>query len=502
MITDMHVWTKVRLAVLRDGMSKREACRKFDLNFRTVQKIIQNEEPPGYRATQPRSKWKLGPFVEIIHGILEADKKVHHKQRHTGKRIFERLRDEYGYTGGLTIVRDEVRLWKSAQKEVFVPLTHPPGEAQFDFGEARAVYRGRPIKIAFVEVTLPYSGAVYCQAFPAECTETFQAGHVRAFAFFGGVPTRISYDNSRIAVAKFVGGRGDTPTREFLRLESHYLFDHHFCRIRRGNEKGSVENAVGFCRRNFMVPVPQFDDFETFNQYLEDRCRQDQARTLRGRNATKGKRLDEERKTMRPLPKRAFEARRVEPTRANSLSLVRFHRNDYSVPTRYAHRRITAVGSIDRVRLIVEDRVVAEHIRDWGRENVHYDPIHYLALLERKPGAWDYAEPLKDWKLPQSFETLRRRLESESEGDGRREFIRILRLLESWSLSELDHAVIRALHMRTLTRDAIRLLLQSAREVPVPLLRLDKHPHLRKHHFDEPPIRSYSDLLQHEEPQQ
>lgn len=349
MITNMKLWADVRRAVLAGEMSRRDACKKYNLNYRTIQKILSHEEPPGYRRESPREKPKLGPLVPIIHEIIKADKRMHKKQRHTGRRIFERLRDEHGYMGGITVVRDEIRRYKRSTAEVFMPLAHPPGQAQFDFGEARAVYRGREIKVMFCVMSLPYSDAFFCQAFPRECIETFQEGHVRAFKFYGGVPCRISYDNSRIAVAKIVGRRGKDPTREFLRLQSHYLYAHHFCLVRRPNEKGHTEGLVKYARSNFMVPIPQFDDFEDFNQKLADDCRNDLARKLRGKSGTKSERLEEDRRAMRLLPADEFEARRIKNCRANTLSLVRFDRNDYSVPTQYAHRAVVVVGSIDRV---------------------------------------------------------------------------------------------------------------------------------------------------------
>ncbi len=445
MITDMDKWTRIRRDVLAGGMSRRAACKKFNLNFRTIQKILEYHEPPGYRRKAARVKPKIGKFIPIIHEILEADKKVHPKQRHTGKRIFERLCKEYGYTGKITVVRDEIRRWKQATAEVFMPLSHPPGEAQFDFGEARAIYRGREIKAMFCVMSLPYSDAFFCQAFPRECTETFQEGHVRAFEFFGGVPSRISYDNSKIAVAKIVGRRGEKPTHEFLRLQSHYLYGHHFCLVRRPNEKGHTEGLVKFARSNFMVPVPRFDDFEQFNQKLAEDCRNDLIRKLRGKTGTKSELLEDDRLAMLPIPGNRFEARRVNNAKTNSLSLVRFDRNDYSVPTQYAHREVTAVGSLDRVRIVADSHVIAEHVRDWESENVHYDPVHYLALLERKPNGLDFGKPFQQWNLPGGFDILRRRLESESGGEGRREFIKVLRLLESHPPHELGKAIDRAL---------------------------------------------------------
>ena len=497
MITDMDTWTNIRRDVLVDGMSKREACKKYNLNFRTIQKILSHAEPPGYCQTARRDKPTIGPFIPIIHEILEADKRVHKKQRHTGKRIFDRLRDEHGYTGGITVVRDEIRRWKRQTAEVFMPLSHPPGEAQFDFGEAKAIYRGREIEVMFCVMSLPYSDAFFCQAFPRECTETFQEGHVRAFEFFGGVPKRISYDNSKIAVAKIVGRRGEERTKEFLRLQSHHLYEHHFCLVRRPNEKGHTEGLVKFSRSNFMVPLPQFDDFEEFNRKLAEDCRQDLQRKLRGKEGTKAELLEADRQAMLRIPEDRFESRRVEHCKVNSLSLVRFDRNDYSVPTQYAYREVLAVGSLDRVRIVADDRLIAEHVRDWGSENVHYDPLHYLALLERKPNSLDFGKPFEAWDLPNSFTVLRRRLESDGGSDGRREFIKVLRLLENYQVKELGEAIDRALEIGAMTVDVIKILVQEGRESPAKLFRLDDRPHLQDHSIPEPQICKYSVLTQH-----
>jgi transposase len=501
-ITDIENWANIRRDILVDGMSRRAACKKYNLNFRTIQKILPHAEPPGYCQTAARGKLKIEPYLPIIHEILEADTKAHKKQRHTGKRIFDRLCSEHGYSGGITIVRDAIRRWKRRTAEVFMPLSHPPGEAQFDFGEAWAIYRNREIKVMFCVMSLPYSDAFFCQAFPRECTETFQAGHVRAFEFFGGVPRRISYDNSKIAVAKIVGKRGKEPTREFLRLQSHYLYGHHFCLVRRPNENGHTEGLVKFSRSNFMVPIPRFDDFEDFNRQLAEDCRQDLQRKLRGREGTKAVLLEEDRQAMLPIPGDRFEARRVENCQANSLSLVRFDRNVYSVPTQYAYRRVVAVGSLDRVRIVIDNHLVAEHVRDWESENVHYDPVFYLALLERKPNTLDFGKPCEVWDLPDGFGLLRRRLEAEGQGEGRREFIKVLRLLENYPVKELGDAIDRGLEIGAMTVDVIKILLQQGRESPAKIFRLDNRPHLQEHNIPEPQLGKYSALIRHSPSQQ
>ena len=265
----MDQWVEIRRRVLTKEISKRAACKEYRIEWRTLQRILKHEEPAGYQLKEPRRKRKLERFLPIIHEILQQDQQAPKKQRHTAQRIFDRLRDEHQYDGSLTIVKDAVRAWKQHQAEVFVPLAHRPGEAQVDFGEAYVRLRGEQVKVAMFVMTLPYSDALFCQVFPHECTEAFQEGHKRAFSLLGGVPRRISYDNSKIAVAKITGGRGREVTREFLRLESHYLFEHHFCLVRRPNEKGHVENLIGYARRNYLVPLPETDSLEGLNVELE-----------------------------------------------------------------------------------------------------------------------------------------------------------------------------------------------------------------------------------------
>ena len=243
----MDKWVEIRRRVLTKEMSKRGACKEYGLEWRTLQRILKHEEPAGYQMKEPRQKQKLDS--------VPADHSRDPRARSTGSQEaasygpadLRSAAQEHQYDGGLTIVKDAVRAWKQRQAEVFVPLAHRPGEAQVDFGEAQVKLRGEQVKVAMFVMTLPYSDAIFCQVFPHECTETFQEGHKRAFEFFGGVPRRISYDNSKIAVAKITGGRGREVTREFLRLEGHYLFEHHFCLVRRPNEKGPRREPDWLC---------------------------------------------------------------------------------------------------------------------------------------------------------------------------------------------------------------------------------------------------------------
>jgi transposase len=493
---NMELWSEIRRRVLTHEISKREACRVYAIHWVTLKKILSHDEPPGYQRSRVIRRPTIEPVLPIIRQILDDDKTAPKKQRHTAHRIWQRLRDEHGFSGGYTVVKDAVRALKVGTKEVFLPLSHPPGEAQVDFGFAEAVIGGVPTQVALFVMSLPYADAVYGQAFPRECTEVFLEGHVRAFTFFGGVPRRIAYDNTKTAVAKIVGSRERVVTREFQRLMSHYLFASHFCLVRRPNEKGHVERLVEYARSNFLVPVPRVASLDELNACLTAQCQRDQDRTTRGKPGSVATLLVEDRAAMLPLPAKRFEARRVAEVSADSLSLVRFDTNAYSVPTTYAHRPVTVIGTVDEVRIVFEDRLIARHSRCWEREQSRFDPIHYLALLERKPGGFDFARPLEQWALPDCFGVLRRRLEADaSPGSGTRGFIRVLRLLETFSLTQLTDAVEWALAIGVIDPDGIRLILDHRADRPVPVFSLDGRPHLAGVRVATTDVSAYGVLL-------
>ncbi len=296
-------------------------------------------------------------------------------------------------------------------------------------------------------------------------------------------------------MARIVGNRERQVTREFLRLKSHYLFADHFCLVRRPNEKGHVERLLDFARKKFLVPVPRADSLEALNRRLEQSCRRDLERQLRGKGVPKEQLLEEECSALRPIPEQPFDARRVTQAKACSLSLVRFDTNSYSVPTQYAHRPITIVATVDEVRLICGDQLVARHRRHWGREQFFFNPLHYLALLERKPGGFDHARPVEDWDLPVCFGILRRRLEAELQGMGTREFIKVLRLLERHPLSALKQAVQHGLEIGAVHADPVRLILEYQQEEPVGLFSLDGRPHLKLVHVEQTDVSAYQSLF-------
>jgi transposase len=440
--------------------------------------MLQFAVPPGYQRQQPIRRPKLGPWLGVIDAILEDDKQRPAKQRHTAKRIFERLREEHGFTGGYTIVKDYVRSVELHSREVFIPLTHAPGEAQADFGEALVVIAGVEQKAHYLAMDLPHSDDCFVMAFPAETTEAFLEGHVRAFAYFGAVPTRILYDNTKIAVARILGGEERQRTRSFSELQSYYLFADKFGRPAKGNDKGKVEGLVGYARRNFMVPIPRVSSWEELNTRLEAESQKRRLRRLRGHTEAIGDRFKRDHAAMLPLPAAPYEACEKIAGRVSSLSLVRYRSNDYSVPTQYGHRQVWVKGYVHQVVIACGSEVIARHERSYEREVVVFDPLHYLALLEQKTRALDQAAPLAGWLLPGCFAQLRRLLEARLKKHGSREYVQVLRLIETFALAEVTQAIEDALLLGTISFDAVRHLLLCRIERRPPRLNMDNYPHL------------------------
>ena len=396
----MDLYGRVRRACHVEGMSKSEAARLFGIDRKTVAKILEHSVPPGYRRSKPPVRPKLDPFIPVIDQILEDDRSQLKKQRHTARRIFERLRDEHGFTGGITIVTDYVREKKRRSREVFVPLSHPPGHAQVDFGEALGVIGGVKRKLHYFAMSLPHSDALFIKAYPAETTEAFCDGHVAAFGFFGGVPASILYDNTAIAVAKILGDGTRKRTRSFSELQSHYLFEDRFGRPGKGNDKGAVEGVIGFGRRNFMVPMPRFESFEALNAWLEDQCLKRQDAVLRGHGETIGERLMRDLDALMPLPAVPYDACEKLSTRATSISMVRYRCNDYSVPVAYAHHEVQVRGYVGEVVIGCGTEVIARHRRSYEKADMVFDPMHFLPLLEQKGEPLERHWSERQWRTP------------------------------------------------------------------------------------------------------
>jgi transposase len=505
----VEIYAAVRDFVLVQGNSRREAARVFGVSRDTIAKMCSYSAPPGYRRAKAPVRPKLDPFVGIIDAMLKADSGAPRKQRHTAKRIFERLRDEHGFTGGVTIVTDYVREARQRTAEKFVPLSHPPGHAQVDFGEAIGVIGGVRRKLHVFFMSLPYSDAFFIKAYPAETTEAFLDGHVSALAFFGGVPRTILYDNTTLAVAKIYGRSRTCPeiperssdgtrkrTQAFTGLISHYLFSDRFGRPGKGNDKGKVEGLVKNGRRRFLTPVPIAASFDELNAKLEADCLRDQDRHAGGKAQTIGERLLDDLTKFRELPPAPFEACEIKACRVTSTSLVRYRGNDYSVPTSHGLRSVIVKGFVDKVVILSGTEEIARHMRSYEHHAFVFDPLHYLALLEQKPGALDQAAPLQGWELPEQFDHLRRLMEQRSGNKGKREFIQVLRLMEVFEQDLVASAVTHAIRLGAISFDAVKQIALARIERRPPRLDLDAYPHLPRANVQTTRAASYAVLAE------
>ena len=260
-------------------------------------------------------------------------------------------------------------------------------------------------------------------------------------------------------------------------------------------DKGKVEGLVGYARRNFLVPVPRVESFDVLNAHLEARCRERRGARLRGHDETIGERLARDRAALLPLPATPYEACDIRSARVSSLSLVRYRGNDYSVPVAYGHREVVVRGYVEAVVIGCGAAEIARHRRSYGREDVLLEPLHYLALLERKTGALDQAAPLAGWELPEAFLTLRRLLETRLGKAGRREWVQVLRLLEVFRPEEVEAGVAEALRLGAIGFDAVKHLVLCRIERRPPRLDLEAYPFLPRARVATTSARAYLALL-------
>ena len=309
------------------------------------------------------------------------------------------------------------------------------------------------------------------------------------------MPQSVLYDNTKLALARIKGDGRRKRTRAFTEPQSHYLFEDRFGRPDKGNDKGKVEGMVGYVRRNFLVPMPSFESFDALNFHLERHCLERIDAKLRGHSESIGERMERDFDALLRLPEAPYDACEKQAGRVSSLSLVRYNTNDYSVPVAYGHRDVLVRGYVDQVVISCGSEVIATHPRSYERDEFVYDPIHYLPLLEQKIGALDQAAPLQGWALPEEFGTLRRLLESRIGRRGKREYVQVLRLVETFNQQEVHAAVKDAIHLGALSFDAVKHLVLCQLEERPPRLDLELYPYLPRMRVSRTCAGDYMSLL-------
>lgn len=466
----------IRRKVLLDGQSQRDVARELGHSRKTVAKALAHASPPGYQMGADRKCPVMDAYRAVIEQWLESDKAAPTKQRHTAQRMYERLRDEHQFRGNEGTVRRFVARLKAKQpKEAFMPLLFEAGEeAQVDWGEAKVIENGIQRTVQLFCMRLSHSKASFVCPYERATMEAFLDGHVRAFEFFGGVPRRLAYDNLKSAVTHVGRGRERKLNERFVRLRSFYLFDTRFCNIASGNEKGDVENLVKRCQRTYLTPVPEITSIGAdLAQRLRESCERDLLKVDDHQTQSRAQLLEKERAAFVPLPSSPFPACREESTHASKQLLVRFDGNDYSVPMEQAHQPCVVRGFVDRVEIEVNHQRVAVHPRCWGRGEFVLEPLHYLKLLERKPGSLDNARPFKQREgWGEELSAMRKELEyRQPGGTGTIQFIEILQLALKHSMEAVKHAVGVCVDRRAYSAAAVLNVLRN--EPRHPVARLD-----------------------------
>lgn len=482
---------RIRRAYHVERKSIRQIARETGHCRDAIRRAIDDGPPETTVSPYPESRPSptFGPFQPRIEALLTQSNQLPRKQRYTSHRIFEIIQAE-GYQGCESRVRQYIAEWKHAhqQPNPFLPLEFEPGQdAQCDWGEAVAIIGGIRQTVQVFVMRLCYSRRTFVMAFPTQRQESFFFGHVQAFQHFGGVPAQISYDNLATAVKLAMDkgkGRKRTENRTFVAFRSHYLFESHFCTPRAGWEKGQVEHSVGFSRRNFLVPLPEVASFEELNRLLLERCLQDDKRRVHRQAMTIGQVWEQERPYLRPSPPFEYECCEMVTVRLTPYSQATFETNRYSVPVNRACREVTLKAYPFHVDIYDKAELIARHPRCYGREQDIFDPLHYLPLLEQRPGAFDYAKPMKQWRKewPESYHRMLHNLkENWPEGRGVQEFIRILQLHKEYPATLLEQAIEQALSYGCVHLDGVLHCLHQLtepKEAPASL-DLSDRPHLQ-----------------------
>ena len=468
---DEDLKERIRRSYYLDRKSMRQIAREEGYSRPTIEKAITNQSNNPYHVRRPKPSPIFGPFQPRVEALLRENDHLPRKQCYTVHRIFEVIRAE-GYQGSESRLRQYVSARRHTKEtpHVFLPLEFEPGQdAQVDWGEAVVDISGQKQKVQFFVMHLCYSRRTFAACFPSQNQESFFWAHIQAFRHFGGVPHRITYDNLATAVKLILDktkkrGRTRQENRSFTSFRGYYLFESHFCTIAKGNEKGGVEGSVGYTRRNFMVPLPTATSFEDLNQQVLKRCLQEDARVVARETQTIGEAWEKERSLLLPLPPSDYECCDMVTVRLNPYSQAQYETNRYSVPVKHARRIVTVKAYPFTIEILDDAQKLASHLRCYEREQDVFDPLHYLPLIETKPGSFDYVKPLKRWSRdwpPAYHQMLAILRESWPDGKGVQEFVRILMLHEYHPVAQMEQAIERALAYGCVHRDGVSYCLHE-----------------------------------------
>ena len=379
------------------GESQRSIAKSLGISRNTVAKYCKGAAVPWERKTPERDSTVLTDEVSaFILSCLEEDQQVSFKkQKHTAKRIYDRLVAEKGFTGGESTIRRKVKELKALIPKAFIPLNFAPGNAmQVDWGEADVYINGIKTRINLFCARLCYSCRPFVMAYHKQNTESFCEAIIRTFTIMNGVTKRIIFDNGRVAVKHGVGSHAKMQDT-YAALSAHYGFEAVFCNPGQGHEKGLVEGLVGWARRNMCVPVPKVSSIKDLNELLLQRCYQYEQHTVKSRKSPVGMLYKEEQASLRALPAYTFEIATCIETRVSVYSTVCYKTNKYSVPVKYVNMQVCMKIYPETVRIFHKGTLISSHERLMGRNQNSYHLEDYMPLLEQKPRAVFNAAPVK-----------------------------------------------------------------------------------------------------------
>lgn len=444
-------YERIRQAYYNQEKSIRAIEREYGHSYWTIRKALDTSEPEPYRLSEARIAPVLGPYQAQIEQLLAENVKLPRKQRYTGKKIYQTIRKD-GYRGAESTVRAYVGQKRKEMKRptVYLPLEFDPGiDAQADWGEGTVIMAGVAMVVQLFVMRLCYSRKLFMMAFPTQRQEAFFMGHVQAFSHFAGVPQRISYDNLKTAVNRILQGRNRKEQSHFTRFRSHYLFESRFCTPGQGHEKGGVESDVGYGRRSFLVPVPEVADFDELNRLLATACQEDDLRIIARSDQAIGERWQEEQPHLRPAPTHPFACCRSREVTLNGYGQVTFETNRYSVPADKARKELTLRAYPFQIEILANNEIIATHARSYDRQQDILEPLHYLSLVAQRPGAFEHARPMRQWRAewPPVYASLLAtvREQSRNESQAIRTFVSILQLHQEYDADLLATAVEAAL---------------------------------------------------------
>ncbi len=467
----MDQYEFIRIAYRVYGKNISQLKRMAGHSRNTVKKALRGEAW-GYKERQYQPFPVLGPYLEIIDGWLTGDKEQPRKQRHTARRIYNRLVNEHGYKGGESTVRRYVRMAKIMlgvdAPQAFIPCDPEAGyEAEVDWGTAKAIIAGESVRLKFFCMRSKYSGKHFVRFYSCERQQAFFDAHVQAFHFFGDVFPVLIYDNLTTAVQKVMRGRNRIEQDSYSKFKAYYSFESRFCNPASGNEKGGVEGLVGFARRNYMVPVPEAAGLAELNEQILKQCVVYGSHKMAGRERQVDELYAIEQQHLLSLPAAVFSNVQTSDGKVDKYATVIVDKNRYSVPSRYSGFKAKVLLGVDRVEIFVCGKKQATHERVYGNNKWCLKPEHYLALIQQRPMSFNSARPIRQWRemWPESLHRLLTRFcEAQGESKGIKDFISVLMLYEDYHAAEIETAVEVALGSSLSTSEAVHHLLIYAED--------------------------------------